>query len=153
MAAVPPGCKMAFSWARYDGWETSSSMLWGMPSVAAPLKNVCYFTPMAAVCTGIGAGVALEHAGHGPGAVAVVLEHGAAHTGELPQEGVLRRLAVPGRLGAVGRPEAEVAGEGVVGVVLEMRPVAVRIRVEGTGFEQEDVETLGGELLRHHRSP
>ena len=51
-AAVPPGWRMAFSWAWYDGWETFLLVLCGMPSVAAPAKNTSSLVPSAAVCTG-----------------------------------------------------------------------------------------------------
>ena len=97
----------------------------------------------------VGTVVAHEDPRHRPRAVAVVVQRGAADAGELPEERVLRRLPVPGGLGAIGRSEAEVPGEGVVGVVLQVRPVRLGVRVEGTRLEQDHVEPLGGELFRH----
>ena len=51
-AAVPPGWRMAFSWARYDGWRDVLVHVVRDTEVAAPEKNTSSLVPSAAVCTG-----------------------------------------------------------------------------------------------------
>ena len=50
--AFPPGWRIAFSCARYEGWEMFLFVLCGMPRLAAPEKKTSSFVPSAAVCTG-----------------------------------------------------------------------------------------------------
>ena len=92
--------------------------------------------------------VSAEHARRRARVVAVVVERRPAHAADLPQERVLRQLAQPGRLRSVRRPEAEVAVDGVVGVVLEVAPLLLGLRVAGARLEHQDVEPALRELLR-----
>src|SRR5437667_1584277 len=100
----------------------------------------------------VGATIVREDSRGGARRVALVMVRGSPHARELNEERTLRELAHPWRLGSVGGSEAEVSTRRIVGVAFEVRPVMLEIGEPRTAFEQQDVETTGGELLRDHGS-
>jgi hypothetical protein len=76
----------------------------------------------------------------------------APDTRKLDEQRALCQVAHPRWLRPVGRTETKVPARRIVRVTLEVRPVALRIGKSRSCFEQQNVQSTGGKLLRDDRA-